>query len=72
MKVLEFKINCDNIHSTITNYASHIVYEASKFMSDMKITVDNSTVDLKSILGVVSIGMSEGKNASITIEGEEN
>lgn len=71
MRSIDFVITLDNTHSTITNYASHIVYEASKYMSDMTITADSSTVDLKSILGVVSIGMYEGKKAHIEITGDD-
>lgn len=69
MKQINFTIKLDSDHSTMTNYASHIVHEASQFASDMMLIIGDCRVDLKSILGVVSIGLYEGKNATITIEG---
>lgn len=71
LRKIDFTIKLDDSHSTITNYASHIVFEASKYMSNMTLSADNSTVDLKSILGVVSLGMYEGKKATIIINGED-
>ena len=69
MKTLDFTINHGEEYSTITSYASHIVHEASQFASDMMLIIGDCKVDLKSILGVVSIGLYEGKHATITIEG---
>lgn len=71
MKKIEFIINL-NDEITATKFASKIVYEASQYMSDMTLSIGkNIYVDLKSILGVVSLGISNGRTAIINISGED-
>ncbi len=69
MKTLNFTIKHGKKYPSITSYASHIVHEASQFASNMTLDIEGSRVDLKSILGVVSIGLYENKQGSIIIEG---
>lgn len=71
MQKIDFKIKLKQ-NTTMTKFASRVVYEASRFLSNMQLSIEDGTVvDLKSILGVVSLGLSEGKQATITIIGSD-
>ena len=51
--------------------ATTLVQKASSFKSDMELVYDGKTVDLKSIMGVLSLGVSRGSMVNIRIEGED-
>ena len=47
------------------------VQTASKFASKIIVSVDNKTVNAKSIMGIISLGISQGQQIKITAEGED-
>ena len=69
-EVITTVINPNGIHA---RPASFFVNEAKKFQS--KVTVENmgsgKSKDAKSILGVMSLGMTKGTQIKITAEGED-
>jgi phosphocarrier protein len=64
-----FKITAEaGIHA---RPATILVNEAVKFNSDMKITVEGKTVNLKSIMGVMSLGIYNGAVVTVSATGED-
>ncbi|MFK5883224.1 MAG: HPr family phosphocarrier protein [Candidatus Izemoplasma sp.] len=51
--------------------ATLIVSKANKFKSDIFLSYDNVTVDLKSIMGVLSLGVKAGSLVTLDINGED-
>ncbi|UQS83268.1 phosphocarrier protein HPr [Bombilactobacillus thymidiniphilus] len=51
--------------------ATMLVQTASKFSSDINLEYDGKNVNLKSIMGVMSLGVGQGANVSITAEGDD-
>lgn len=51
--------------------ATLLVNAANKFSSKIELISDGKTVNLKSIMGVMSLGVGEGEQFSIKIEGED-
>lgn len=51
--------------------ASQFVQTASKFKSDIKLMKDEKSVDAKSIIEVLSMGIGKGSTITITAEGED-
>ncbi len=51
--------------------ASELVKLANTFKSEISLTYDGITVDLKSIMGVLSLGVKRGTTVVIRIEGED-
>lgn len=51
--------------------ATLLVNEAGKFSSDSKISVDGKEVNLKSIMGVMSLAIANGQTISISVEGDD-
>jgi len=51
--------------------ATNLVQKANKFKSNMFITYNGITTDLKSIMGVLSLGITRGSLITIRIEGED-
>ena len=49
--------------------ATLLVANANKYKCDITITYDGLTVDLKSIMGVLSLGVTRGSLITIRIEG---
>ena len=47
------------------------VQTASKFASKIMITIDNKTVNAKSIMGIISLGISQGQQVTISAEGDD-
>ena len=71
MKKVEFTINIEMEHSLVSFYTM-LVQTGMKYTSDMEIAVgEGRPVDLKSILGLMSVAIINGKQAVITIEGED-
>ncbi len=50
--------------------ASLIAKTAAQYDNDIKITYDDRSVNMKSIMGVMSLGIPSGKSFSIEITGE--
>ncbi len=51
--------------------ATALVQKANEFKSDLLITYEGRTTDLKSIMGVLSLGVTSGSTIMIRIEGED-
>src|SRR5699024_3040627 len=49
--------------------ATLLVQEASRYGSDIDLTYDDKTVNVKSIMGVMSLGLSKGLTFSISADG---
>lgn len=51
--------------------ATLLVQTASKFTSDINLEYKGKSVNLKSIMGVMSLGVGQGADVSITAEGSD-
>ncbi len=51
--------------------ATNLVQRANQFKSEISLTFNGDTVDLKSIMGVLSLGVTRGSSILIRVEGED-
>lgn len=51
--------------------AALFVQSASKFSSHVLVKVDNKTVNAKSIMGMISLGILDGQTVTIAADGED-
>lgn len=51
--------------------AALFVQTASKFNSSIKVNIESKTVNAKSIMGIISLGIIEGKPVKIIADGED-
>lgn len=51
--------------------ATLLVQKANKYHSDMTIAFDGKTMDLKSIMAVLSLGITRGSLIAISIKGDD-
>ena len=51
--------------------AAMFVQTASRFRSSVHVRIDNKTVNAKSIMGMISIGILDGQTITITADGED-
>ena len=51
--------------------ATLLVQAASKFGSDINLEYNGKSVNLKSIMGVMSLGVGQGADVTITAEGDD-
>ncbi len=51
--------------------ATLLVQSASKFNSDITLAYNDKSVNLKSIMGVMSLGVGQGSDVTITAEGAD-
>lgn len=51
--------------------ATILVNQASKFSSDIKLVYNGKEVNLKSIMGVMSLGIQQGAEITISAEGDD-
>ena len=69
MKKQEFNITAETgIHA---RPATLLVQSASKFNSDINLEYKGKSVNLKSIMGVMSLGVGQGSDVTISIEGTD-
>lgn len=69
MQKQEFNITAETgIHA---RPATLLVQSASKFNSDIKLEYKGKSVNLKSIMGVMSLGVGQGSDVVITAEGDD-
>lgn len=69
MKKQEYRIVAETgIHA---RPATLLVQTASKFQSDITLEYKGKSVNLKSIMGVMSLGVGQGADVVITIEGND-
>ncbi len=47
------------------------VQTACKFSSNIKVGIENKSVNAKSIMGVISLGISEGQEVIVSAEGND-
>ena len=67
MKQITFKLSIPK-ESNLVNMCAGMVHHASEFTSQILLSVDNGNqIDLKSILGIMSLCMSNGKIITIDI-----
>lgn len=65
--VKEFVItNEQGIHA---RPATNLVQKANQFKSEIMLTYNGDTVDLKSIMGVLSLGVTRGSQITVRVEG---
>jgi phosphocarrier protein HPr len=48
-----------------------LVQAASKFNSDIQLTYKDKSVNLKSIMGVMSLGVGQGADVTISADGDD-
>lgn len=69
MEKREFKVIAETgIHA---RPATLLVQAASKFSSDINLEYSGKSVNLKSIMGVMSLGVGQGSEISISVEGDD-
>lgn len=51
--------------------AALFVQSAGKFLSKITVSVDNKTVNAKSIMGVISLGIIDNQSVTITADGPD-
>lgn len=69
MEKKEFHITAETgIHA---RPATLLVQAASKFGSDINLEYNGKSVNLKSIMGVMSLGVGQGADVTITAEGDD-
>ncbi|MBR1737904.1 MAG: HPr family phosphocarrier protein [Firmicutes bacterium] len=51
--------------------AALFVQHANKFTSSIKIEIGNKMVNAKSIMGVIALGVMDGENIKLIIDGED-
>ena len=54
-----------------TRLAAMFVQTASKFKRNVKIEIDNKKVNAKSLMCIISLGITEGCKVKLTAEGED-
>ena len=68
-KKIEFLVACPTgIH---IKPLTILVNEANRYMSDCSMAYNNSTVDLKSIMGTLALGVPANGRVKITIDGND-
>lgn len=69
MEKKEFHITAETgIHA---RPATLLVQAASKFGSDINLEYNGKSVNLKSIMGVMSLGVGQGEDVTISAEGDD-
>ena len=69
MEKREFTITSETgIHA---RPATILVQAASKFSSDITLSYEGKSVNLKSIMGVMSLGVGQGADVTITADGDD-
>ncbi|WDL95279.1 HPr family phosphocarrier protein [Alicyclobacillus sp. ALC3] len=51
--------------------ASEFVNTSGRFQSSVQVTFNDKTVDGKSILGIMSLGVARGKTITLTVDGPD-
>ncbi|MFB5191344.1 HPr family phosphocarrier protein [Alicyclobacillus fastidiosus] len=69
--VVERQVTLKNVSGLHARPASQFVAEATKFTSSVSVEVNGKRVDAKSILGLLSLGISQGQAISIITEGPD-
>ncbi len=51
--------------------ATELVIAADQYISEIKVTTNNLTIDMKSIMGLMSLGMYKGQKFTLIIHGDD-
>ena len=71
MKKIEFVLNIPS-ESNLVNLCTGMVHHASEFVSDINLSVDGGhKIDLKSILGIMSLAVLDGAKIEIEARGAD-
>ena len=54
-----------------TKTAALLVQTASKFNSHITLQIDNKTANAKSIMGIISLGLTAGQQITVAAEGDD-
>lgn len=63
------EITVGNINESDTHFLAEAVQTASRYKSRLYISVQNAQVNLKSIMGMMTLGLMEGDSAFIEADG---
>ena len=66
-----YKMSVENSSAIGAKMAQEIVQKASEFEADMTLRYENKEVDLKSILGIMSLAVLEGAKIDIEAKGPD-
>jgi len=69
--VVEQKLVINNPHGLHARPASQFVQTAGKFLSSVSITRGEETVDGKSIMGILSLGLECGTDIILRVDGDD-
>ncbi len=69
MEMHKFKVLAET--GIMSRPATRLVMAAQEFKSDIKLTYNDHTVNLKSIMGVMSLGVPQGSYVEISASGED-
>ncbi len=65
------KVNLEVRNDFDTGRVANIVQSANKYNSKVKIEKSTKTINLKSIMGMISLSLLEGDEIELTIEGSD-
>lgn len=68
--MIESKILIESTDGLHTRLAVNMVQAANKYSCDMKLVYEDKIVDLKSILGLMSLAIPHGKEVILIAEGQ--
>lgn len=68
--MIESKILIESTDGLHTRLAVNMVQAANKYSCDMKLVYEDKIVDLKSILGLMSLAIPYGKEVTLVAEGQ--
>jgi len=69
--LIERDVVLGNKHGLHARPAAEFVKLASRFLSDVKLTKDDLTIDGKSIMGVMMLAAECGSTITLTVEGRD-
>jgi phosphocarrier protein len=69
--MLETALVIKNVTGLHARPAALFVQKAASFKSKVKIIANNKTVDAKSILGVLGLGLTQGTQITVVADGED-
>ena len=69
--MLEKKFKITSSQGLHARPATQLVRMANDYDCEIRLTLDKTTVDFKSIMGVMSLGAKKGDTVEVTITGED-
>lgn len=69
--MIERKILIESTDGLHTRLAVNMVQAANKYSCDMKLVYEDKIVDLKSILGLMSLAIPQGKEVVLIVSGTD-